>query len=54
MPNYKKMLGYECREERVPVDCAEFLDEIRALGRNNTPLKLEQILTRARVSGRPK
>jgi Hypothetical methyltransferase/Type III restriction enzyme, res subunit len=49
MPDYKKMLGYECREERVPVDCAEFLDEIRALGRDSTPLKLEQILTRARL-----
>jgi superfamily II DNA or RNA helicase len=49
MPDYKKMLGYECREERVEVDCAEFLDEIRALGRNSTPLKLEQILTRARL-----
>jgi Type III restriction enzyme, res subunit len=49
MPDYKKMLGYECREKRVPVDCAEFLDEIRALGRNSTPLRLEQILTRARL-----
>ena len=31
------------------MDCAAFLDEIRALGRNSTPLKLEQILTRARL-----
>jgi superfamily II DNA or RNA helicase len=49
MPDYQKMLGYECREERVPVDCTEFLDEIRALGDTSTPLKLEQILTRARL-----
>lgn len=49
MPDYKKMLGYECKEERIAVDCAEFLDEIRGLGRNSTPLKLEQILTRARL-----
>src|SRR5262249_3847598 len=49
MPDYKRMLGFECREERVPVDCANFLDEIRSLGTNSTPLKLEQILTRARL-----
>jgi len=49
MPDYKKMLGYECREERVSVDCADFLDEIRALGQKSTPLGLEQILTRARL-----
>jgi superfamily II DNA or RNA helicase len=49
MPDYKKMLGYECSEERIPVDCAPFLDEIRALGRNSTPFRLEQILTSARL-----
>ncbi len=36
-------------EIRVPVDCSVFLDEIRALGSSGSPLKLEQILTRARL-----
>ncbi len=36
-------------EVRVPVDCSEFLDEIRALGSSGSPLKLEQILTKARL-----
>jgi Hypothetical methyltransferase/Probable Zinc-ribbon domain/Type III restriction enzyme, res subunit len=46
MPEYD--LGYEQIE--IPVDCAEFLDEIRGLGRRNgNPLALEQILTRARL-----
>jgi superfamily II DNA or RNA helicase len=49
MPDYKKLLGYECKEERVEVDCSAFLDEIRAFGENGTPLALEQVLTRARL-----
>src|SRR5260370_33463191 len=49
MPDYKKMLGYECKEERVEVDCGAFLDEIRALGGKGSPLALERVLTRARL-----
>src|SRR5262249_55098283 len=45
MPEYD--LGYEQRA--VAVDCGAFVNEIRALGRNGTPLALEQILTRARL-----
>lgn len=44
IPDYKKMLGYECREERIAVDCAEFLDEIRALGRASTDRLLRDAL----------
>ena len=42
---------YEQTEEieTVEVDCGDFVDEIRALGRKSTPLALEQILTRARL-----
>src|SRR5260370_28025806 len=49
MPDYKKLLGYECKEEQVKVDCGAFLDEVRALGDKGTPLALEQVLTRARL-----
>ncbi len=49
MPDYKKLLGYECKEERVEVDCGAFLDDIRALGGKGSPLALEHILTRARL-----
>jgi superfamily II DNA or RNA helicase len=45
MPDYQ--LRYEQRE--IEVDCAPFLDEIRALGTAGTPLALEQVLTRARL-----
>ncbi|MBD2741404.1 DEAD/DEAH box helicase family protein [Coleofasciculus sp. FACHB-1120] len=45
MPEYN--LGYEQIE--IPVDCSEFIEEIRALGQNGTPLELEKILTRARL-----
>src|SRR5260370_41888802 len=38
-----------CEEKPVEVDCSEYLDEIRALGRHGNPLLLEQILTRARL-----
>jgi hypothetical protein len=48
MPDYKQQLG-EPKDLSIPVDCSEFIDEIRALGRNGTPLALEQILTRARL-----
>ena len=45
------MPEYEPRYEQleVPVDCGEYVEEIRALGQNGTPLALEQILTRARL-----
>jgi superfamily II DNA or RNA helicase len=49
MPDYKKLLGYECKEERVEVDCGALLGELRALGGKGTPLALEQVLTRARL-----
>src|SRR5215475_14059803 len=45
MPAYD--LGYEQRE--INVDCGAFLDDIRSLGQNGTPLALEQVLTRARL-----
>jgi len=38
-----------CEEKSEEVDCSNFLDEIRALGRHGNPLALEQILTRARL-----
>ena len=46
MPEYN--LRYE--QIQIPVDCGEFVQEIRALGQKGTPLALEQILTRARLS----
>jgi len=49
MPDYKKMLGYKCKEERDEVDCGAFLEEIRDFGDKGTPLALEQVLTRARL-----
>jgi superfamily II DNA or RNA helicase len=45
MPEYN--LSYQQLE--IPVDCQEFIEDIRALGRNGTPLQLEKILTRARL-----
>ncbi|MBD1881195.1 zinc-ribbon domain-containing protein [Coleofasciculus sp. FACHB-T130] len=48
MPDYKQQLG-EPKDLSIPVDCSEFIDEIRALGRKGTHLALEQILTRARL-----
>ncbi|MEG4107962.1 zinc-ribbon domain-containing protein [Microcoleus sp. S13_C5] len=45
MPEYK--LDYEQIE--IPVDCGEYIEEIRALGGNGTPLQLEKILTVARL-----
>ena len=48
MPDYKQQLG-DPKDLQIKVDCEEFIDEIRALGRNGTPLALEQILTRARL-----
>src|SRR5262249_29008764 len=49
MPDYRKLLGFECQEQPVEVDCGPFLGDIRALGRHGTPLELEQVLTRARL-----
>jgi hypothetical protein len=49
MPDYEQMLGYECKEERVEVNCGPFIEEIRALGDKGSPLGLERILTRARL-----
>lgn len=45
MPEHKT--GFSQRE--LEVDCTQLVDEIRALGRKGTPLKLEEILTRARL-----
>jgi hypothetical protein len=39
-----------CERRTIEVDCSAFVDEIRALGRSGTPLKLEEILTRARLT----
>src|SRR5439155_9196878 len=44
LPDYQKLLGYECRESPVEVDCGPFLDEIRALGRHVTPLAWDEAL----------
>ena len=46
MPKDDRREYYELPEE---VDCQEYVDEIRDLGRAGTPLALEQILTRARL-----
>ena len=35
--------------ETVDIDCSEYLDEIRALGKSSSPLQYEMILTRARL-----
>ena len=43
MPKYPRKF-YELP---VEVNCEEYVDEIRELGRAGTPLALEQILTRA-------
>ncbi|OKH40360.1 hypothetical protein NIES2119_01675 [[Phormidium ambiguum] IAM M-71] len=45
MPEYN--LEYEQIE--IPVDCGDYIDRIRALGKNGTPLELEKILTQARL-----
>ncbi|MFB2839652.1 zinc-ribbon domain-containing protein [Floridanema evergladense] len=45
MPEYN--LEYEQIE--IPVDCGDYIDRIRALGKNGTPLELEKILTHARL-----
>jgi len=45
MPEYN--LEYEQIE--IPVDCGDCIEEIRALGKNGTPLELEKILTQARL-----
>ena len=39
----------ELEQCEVPIDCADAIEEIRALGRAGTPLALEQILTRVRL-----
>jgi superfamily II DNA or RNA helicase len=49
MPDYKKLLGYACTEQRVEVNCGAFLNDVRALGGKGTPLALERVLTRARL-----
>ena len=45
MPEYN--LEYEQIE--IPVDCGDFINEIRALGKNGTPLELEKVFTHARL-----
>ena len=44
-PTYDSVL----ETETVDVDCGEYLDPIRALGKNHSPLELEKILTHARL-----
>lgn len=44
-PNY--CMGFE--EERIYVDCSEYVQKIRALGAKGSPHSLEQILTEARL-----
>ena len=44
-PTYDAVL----ETETVDVDCPEYLHEIRALGKDHSPLDLEKILTRARL-----
>ena len=44
-PTYDSVL----ETETVDVDCSEYLHEIRALGKDHSPLDLEKILTRARL-----
>ena len=38
-----------CERREVAVDCSEYVDEIRRLGKHGTPLQLEEILTKARL-----
>ena len=45
MPEYS--VNYELEE--IPVDCSEFLDEVRLLSKQDNLLELEKILTRARL-----
>ncbi|MBV9452550.1 MAG: DEAD/DEAH box helicase family protein [Rubrobacter sp.] len=45
MPKYEP----EYDELKPPVDCQEYIEEIRSLGQGSTPLALEQILTCARL-----
>ncbi|MFC1745908.1 zinc-ribbon domain-containing protein, partial [Candidatus Riflebacteria bacterium] len=45
MPEY----DIECKEETIPVDCHDYLGEIRELGDKSHPILLEKILTRARI-----
>lgn len=39
----------ELEQCEVPIDCADVIEEIRALGRAGSPLELEKILTRVRL-----
>lgn len=45
LPDYQIV----CDVQTPEVDCGEHLEEIKALGRNGSPLALEQILTRVRL-----
>ena len=44
-PNYEPQLV----KQTINVDCSEYLDDIRELGKNHSPLDLEKILTQARL-----
>lgn len=44
-PNYEPQLV----KNRIEIDCSDYLDEIRALGKRHSPLHLEKILTAARL-----
>jgi hypothetical protein len=45
LPDYQMT----CELQTPEVDCGEVIEEIKALGRNGSPLALEQILTRVRL-----
>lgn len=45
MPEYKQTLN----EEKIEIDCSEFIDEIEALGNKHTMLDLEKILLKAKL-----
>ncbi len=38
-----------CNVQKIDVDCSEYLDDIRDLGRTHSPLDLEKLLTQARL-----
>ena len=46
MPEYR--IGYE--QQEIEVDCSSYLNEIQELGQQGSPLALEHILTKARLT----
>ena len=39
----------QCHEEKIEVNCGDYIKDIRSLGEKPTPLALEQVLTNARL-----